>query len=487
LADEGAFEEAFALMDERSLSSKFHKTIAAELLNQRDGIKLPGLLKLASSEWHPFRSKALSLLGALENPKHLGTFLSHMNGEQGAVSFSASQALGRLLKARPELVTAEVEQRLNQVLGAKDEKDLSRLHLRQNLPEELVARLNKKLLEDQKVEPGRLDAVLERATQAALDLQKKEGMGLMGVGQRALAIEYLIRSGHPEAVEKASQFLETAFPKGYIHNINAIQGVIQASREAGIELPAATLEKIQARLEKDGRMLWNSGNPEMRKGEDSNLIPYGGAAYITTAPDPGQLNETQKQILDRLSQMKGKPVPYFFDSKDKSQEKGPLLDPAPTSGRTVTAALASYLTAPEGKKPDSAERLLTAARTFSDHFSQTHEIPISSERTHDRTPGAQQMAAYYGFANDPNLARALTLLSHDPSLSAEKRKEAQDLATQFQTRLLSLTESDGRIRQRQVESYPNENQVHQLFTGLTLLRLNRQTASPQARLLQKAK
>ena len=65
LADDGAYMEAFALMDDRTLSPKFHKTISAELLNRPDAIKLPGLLKIASSEWHPFREKALPILGTL--------------------------------------------------------------------------------------------------------------------------------------------------------------------------------------------------------------------------------------------------------------------------------------------------------------------------------------------------------------------------------------------------------------------------------------
>jgi hypothetical protein len=441
------------------------------------------LVEKAKSPWG---DTALSLLGSTQNPKYLDTFLGHIDSEQGLESFSASRALGTLLKAKPELITSTIEQRLTQVLEAKDNKDLSRLHLRQNLPQELVTKLERRILENQKVEPGRLDATLEKATQVALELQDKEGIGLKGVGQRALAIEYLIRSGYPDALEKAEKFLETAFPKGYIHNTNAIQGVIQAAHEAGLQINPATVEKIQARLEKDGRMLWNSGNPEMRKGSDSNLIPYGGAAYITTAPDPRQLNETQRQILEKLNQMKGKPIPYFFDSQSPSRENGPLLDRAPTSGRTVTAALASYLTAPSDQKPESAERLLTAAKTFAQNFSQLHEVPLSSPRFHDTTPGGQQMAAYYGFANAPNMARAVTLLSADASLSPEKRQEAQQLALELEKRLLTLTESDGTVRKRQIESYPNENSVHQILTGLTLLKV-RPPAVPQSRLLRNAK
>lgn len=65
LADGNTYKEAFALMDDQTLSPKFHKVIAAELLNQSDEIKLPGLLKLASSPWHPFRGKALPILATL--------------------------------------------------------------------------------------------------------------------------------------------------------------------------------------------------------------------------------------------------------------------------------------------------------------------------------------------------------------------------------------------------------------------------------------
>lgn len=437
---------------------------------------------------------ALELLGATENSKYLKTFLENAANSDAAKSRGANSALGRLLKSHPELVTPSVEKDLKTVLGAIDEKDTQRLQIRQYLPEKLVRKVDREILEEavQKQDPGRFDATVSQTQEAALQLfEKGKEAGLMGPGERALALQFLVASGHPEAQAKTEQFLKEVKTEGYIHNINAIQGLMGAAAEKGMKLSPEVLKDVRARLESDSARIWNSGNPEMTLRDGSNVIPYGAAALLTSAVEPSSLTPTQKEVLKRMTQMSeqvpaGSPLrlPYNFPKEGQPEEKDAGRDAAPTSGRDLTTRLALYQQAPNEKKAEAALALLDAAQTFVDHFSQTHEIPLKSERTHDRTAGSQQMALYYGFANDVSLAAALTALSRDKSLNASQREEAFQLSTEARNRLLMLTEYDGTVRKRQVESYPYENLVNQVFAGLTLKSL---PLRPQQRILSQVK
>jgi hypothetical protein len=62
LATDENYPEILPLMTDRSLNRRLHVLLAAELMNRKDAIKLPGLLQIASLEWHPFREKALNFL-----------------------------------------------------------------------------------------------------------------------------------------------------------------------------------------------------------------------------------------------------------------------------------------------------------------------------------------------------------------------------------------------------------------------------------------
>jgi hypothetical protein len=59
------YQTVLPLFENRQLSAQFHKRMAQEFLNAPDAIKYPTLLKLASSDWHPYREKALHHLQTL--------------------------------------------------------------------------------------------------------------------------------------------------------------------------------------------------------------------------------------------------------------------------------------------------------------------------------------------------------------------------------------------------------------------------------------
>jgi hypothetical protein len=62
LATDENFAALIPLFKDQTLHPRFHVIVAAELLNRKNSIKLPGLLDIASSEWHPFQAKAMNFL-----------------------------------------------------------------------------------------------------------------------------------------------------------------------------------------------------------------------------------------------------------------------------------------------------------------------------------------------------------------------------------------------------------------------------------------
>lgn len=446
-----------------------------------------------------FRGVAFQLLGATGDSKYLGKFLENMSNPDPLTSSGAINGLGKLLKSHPEItnseIWSEISQRLSSILSAVDENDTQRLQIRQFLPEGLVRKLDREILDAavQKQDPGRFAATLEKTQKAAIELfSAGEQAGLLAPGEQALALQYLVESGYPEAPTMTQKFLETTNTKGSIHNVNAVLGLLRATKEAGMKLPEGLAERVQAQVESDAGRMVNAGPlaASIRNGPnriDSNLISYAAAAFLTAAPD--DLTPTQKQVLERIRQMSdqvpaGEPLrlPYGIPQGGGSP-RVPSEDIASTSGRDLTARLALYQQAASENKPDAALALLRASQTFLDHFSQTHEIPLTSGRTHDRTPGSHQMALYYGTANDVSLSTALRLLSTDETLTSSQRSEVFNLSTEARNRILMLTEKDGTVRKRQQESYANENLVNQVLIGLSLKDL---PLSPQERLRRSA-
>jgi hypothetical protein len=65
LASGDDFLEVLPLMKDRTVGVKFHRRIALGLLNQREDIKLRGVLDIASSDWHPMTQQFRTLLPSL--------------------------------------------------------------------------------------------------------------------------------------------------------------------------------------------------------------------------------------------------------------------------------------------------------------------------------------------------------------------------------------------------------------------------------------
>jgi len=198
--------------------------------------------------------------------------------------------------------------------------------------------------------------------------------------------------------------------------------------------------------------------------------------------------------LERTWKKSPTAVPYDFVESNEKVEPGPELDPAPTVGRTLTLAVARYLpiannsaTEPP-EKIQRAEQILSLAREYLTQFPQTHEIPRNSDRAHDRTPGGQDMAPYYGPANDVHFAQAMKLINEDTSLPGAIRDEAIKYSNEMRLRLLTYADPQGHFPQRNNENFEGENSAYQILMGLTLqllpLPVPSRPSTPSARLLQ---
>jgi hypothetical protein len=62
LATDENFPQILPFLKDQSMHRRFHVVLAAELLNRKNSIKLPTLLDIAKTEWHPFREKAMTFL-----------------------------------------------------------------------------------------------------------------------------------------------------------------------------------------------------------------------------------------------------------------------------------------------------------------------------------------------------------------------------------------------------------------------------------------
>lgn len=65
VASDDDFLAILPYIGDRAMSKQFHTVIATDLLNRPDAIKLPALLQVASSEWHPLHAQCLTFLTAL--------------------------------------------------------------------------------------------------------------------------------------------------------------------------------------------------------------------------------------------------------------------------------------------------------------------------------------------------------------------------------------------------------------------------------------
>jgi hypothetical protein len=71
LASDDDYKELIPMMRDRTLGSRFHQKIAMDALNRPDEIKLPVMLEVATSDWHPSAEKMRSVLALIlkEDPE----------------------------------------------------------------------------------------------------------------------------------------------------------------------------------------------------------------------------------------------------------------------------------------------------------------------------------------------------------------------------------------------------------------------------------
>ncbi len=70
LASDEDYKHLIPLMRDRTLGARFHQDIALDALNRPDEIKLPVMLEIAASDWHPAAEKIRDVLALIlgENP-----------------------------------------------------------------------------------------------------------------------------------------------------------------------------------------------------------------------------------------------------------------------------------------------------------------------------------------------------------------------------------------------------------------------------------
>ncbi|NBW98764.1 hypothetical protein EBR03_04260 [bacterium] len=445
--------------------------------------RMPDIVRiLRGLERHEDNAQAfcLELLAMNPEPEHIPFFESGLlnTDRAGEVRFPAALGLGQLFKKSPELITKERKDFLFEILNAKDDNDLARLYLRQNLPEALFKELDERVyqwqhlrrskntaarLAQRTAKEAREIAVHDRgqparralAFQALLELEPpsqktvnqindflKQVIASANENHAPLQIENNLLSDHQKAHLEAFIQRTAESPKGLgltIHDGIQIENLLTALRKKGIEVDPKTFKMIRDLTEQQFRVIWNQGNPLVQHDGDSGLSSYAHAAMVLSRGNhaPSKTLMLALKSMDSLRAQihpeTGSPKLYNYTSESYRKD----ATPASQAGRAVTSQLALYEQASPAKKPEEAQQLLKTTQAFEVHFSQLFEL-ANHFRTHDRHPKGEGMAPYYGFGNVPYAAEALIRLKTESTLDPTQKKEVQYLAERIQNRLLNL-------------------------------------------------
>lgn len=476
------------------------KTVESPLLSQylKQIKKYPEVVKYRSSDilrtlktLERFEDKAqsfcLELLATLENPELIPVFENYLKAldREGEVRFPATLGLGRIYQTHPESLTKERKEVLFEILNAKDDNDLARLYLRQNLSPQLAKELDEQVYQWQKTSRPKnaLTKVTHHVKQAAL------GLALHPQAQparRALAFQALLET-EPitrKLVNQINQFLQDVIsssnekperfqidesllqdsqkdklkefigrieksPKGlglYIHDGIQLENLITAARKKGIELDAKALSSVRNLTESQFRAIWNGGDLLVQYNRNSSLSNFAHAAMIVSQ-DNRALSPTLSEALTQMQALKSdihpeSKLPRLFNYTSESYRKDATS--ASSAGRALTSQLAFFNQANAADRSQEAQELLNRAHIFETHFSQLFEL-ANYFRSHDRNPSGEGMASYYGFGNAPYAAEALVKLKNEPSLTETQKKEVKWLADRFRNRLLNLMRFEDRF------------------------------------------
>jgi len=449
----------------------------------------------------------LAFLATMEDPELIPVFESYLThfDNFGDETFPASLGLGAIYKAHPEEITEARKEFLFKILNAKDHRDLARLHLRQNLPKDLVEELDEQVYVWQ---------TATRPKDAFTKARKKIREQAKGIAthtqsnpaRRALALQVLLEMESPkkETVAAMHQFLKDVLasankpperidvdkslltdseqskldefvervsqrPQGlglFIHDGIQIENLLSLAREKELELDPSLVKAVQKLTDQQFSTIWNSGHSLVRYQGNSSLSSYAQAAMILSKGDsalPPELSAALQNLSDlrkEINPQTGLPRLYNYTSQANRKD----ATPASSAGRALTSSLAFYEHATANEKAHEAKNLLKAAKNFESHFSQLFELPANDYRSHDRHPSGESMATYYGFGNVPFAATALVKLSGETHLSEAERKEVQVLAGRMKNRLLNLMRSE--------DSF-TDNLGYNLLTAIALEKLEK--------------
>lgn len=497
--------------------------------------KHPDLLKAHSAEITKslrdgttrFPWANLTLLSGLREPSLIPLFASQL--KKPDLGFDASLALGNVLKAYPDKADESLKTQLTDILAAHDKHDELRLYLRQNLPEPLRKELDNRVFKAQS--ERRPVGLAERATVATATLAEQVLADPKSpIGQTALALRTLLtnpRGNQEELGPKLETFLKQivghssgsneealdltlaetetnpattkkakAFSAGArvgargigwnIHDGIQLNELITLAESKGIAIDPALIQQARALTNQQFNRVWNAGNPVVSFSDgNSNLTTYAQSAMVLSLRQD-QIPEVARGALKNLERRRvedAESVRFSYDFNNRIPTAS-----AESSGRAVTAQLALYQQAPAESRPQEAKRLLKTLTRFEENFSQLFELPLQTQRTHNRHPQGQHMAAYYGFGNAPYAADAIRRLASDASLSPEQRDQVYRISERLEGRLLNLMNQDGLLYPIQNENFAYERASYNFLTDLTLKSLrgvqrSRPTKAPQTRLL----
>lgn len=449
----------------------------------------------------------LELLAINPSPDLIPLFESHLKDYDmfGDKTFPSSAGLGAIYKANPKLATEERKEFLFEILNAKDMRDLNRLHLRQNLPKDLVEELDEQVYVWQTAtRPKNAYSKARKKTTEIAELWASHAH--RSPAEKALALQVLLETGFPprKLVPYINEFLKkmkdsanekpekidlddslmmdsdkeklrdfvdrtNKGPRGLglvIHDGIQIENLLTLARKKGLELDSSLVKEIQDLTEKQFNAIWNSGQSLVRYQGGSALSSYAQAAMLLSRGD-SELSPVFSAAMQNLHDLRNEinphtGLPRLYNYTSQAERKD--ATPASSAGRAMTSHLAFYERASASEKPKEAQALLQAARNFENHFSQLFELPDHDFRTHDRHPSGEGMAAYYGFGNVPYAVEALVQLKDDPSLSRAEKIEVQRLSLRIKNRLLNLM--------REKDSF-TDNIDYNFLTVIALERLER--------------
>ncbi|MFM8268791.1 MAG: hypothetical protein ACKN9V_01270 [Pseudomonadota bacterium] len=467
----------------------------------------------------------LALLTELKDPALIPLFASKLTKPD--LAFDASYALGTTLKAHPDKADEALKTQLTGILAAHDKYDELRLYLRQNLPTPLVRELDNRVFKIQ-TEQRPVNAA-EKASEAAQAIARQLSQdSSAAIGPRALAFRSLLTSSQkpdeirpqleqflnqilekssgkatevhsltladmdldPEAEKRAAEFASRVSGQSRgvgwdIHEGVQLNQLMNLAESKGISLAPSLVTKVRSLTDQQFNRISNAGNPVIRFGDDSSFSTFAQASMVLSLPQGGlpDVGRAALKNLERRRVEDPNSVSFSYDYNNRAPTTS-----VESSGRAVTAQFAIYQQASEESRPQEAQRLLTTLKNFEENFSQLFELPLQTNRTHNRHPEGQQMATYYGFGNAPYAADAIRRLASDSSLSAEQRDQLYRVSERVEGRLLNLVNQDGRLYPIQRENFAHEQAAYNLLTDLTLKTLRevnktRPTKAPQTRLL----